>query len=488
MITIVIADDEKLIRAGIRKIIEKSLAIPVEIIEAKNGEEALQICKAEKPELIITDIRMPRMDGVELMKQLHILPEKPAIIVLSGFDDFSFAKEAISCGAISYILKPVDTEELISAINNAIATVNKEEKKRNESIIKTIATEGRLDSLELPKGCEFENGLCCIIAAGPKCLSIFQNALNAVSFYVLEQKRNFISIVIPREAVYLLSSDIGVQHLYVGVSSFSNHLSSLKTLRTQAFIAFLQGFYNENYPLHQKGIVFFNDDFTISDFSLPDSQYKKCIARIEISSTDEIKESVDAVFDFQNFPDKKKGSLLYYCYNMFTKNLFNRFLANNSNDMYLQLKSIMIENIWEFDSLDDWKTCINDYLVYLSALIQKDTVEHPVIKKALDYIHKNFTENINMTIVANHVSVNYTWFSEKFKEHTGVNFHDYLKRLRIEEAKVLLEKGHYRIYEVAERAGFGDVKYFMKTFKSVTGTTPKEYRNILAQKQDEILE
>ena len=135
MITIVIADDEKLIRAGIRKIIEKSLAIPVEIKEEKNGEEALQICKAEKPELIITDIRMPRMDGVELMKQLHILPEKPAIIVLSGFDDFSFAKEAISCGAISYILKPVDTEELISAINNAIATVNKEEKKRNESIM-----------------------------------------------------------------------------------------------------------------------------------------------------------------------------------------------------------------------------------------------------------------------------------------------------------------------------------------------------------------
>lgn len=131
MITIVIADDEKLIRAGIKKIIEKSLAIPVCIIEAKNGEEALNICKEENPDLIITDIRMPKMDGIELMKNLSNLEEKPAIIVLSGFDDFSYAKEAISCGAISYILKPVDSQELITAINNAIASVNQEEKPRN---------------------------------------------------------------------------------------------------------------------------------------------------------------------------------------------------------------------------------------------------------------------------------------------------------------------------------------------------------------------
>ena len=151
MITIAIADDEKLIRAGIKKIIEKSLAIPVCIIEAKNGEEALTICKEENPDLIITDIRMPKMDGIELMKNLSALEEKPAIIVLSGFDDFSYAKEAISCGAISYILKPVDSLELITAINNAIATVNQEEKKKNEEIIKSIAEEGRIDSFDLPK-------------------------------------------------------------------------------------------------------------------------------------------------------------------------------------------------------------------------------------------------------------------------------------------------------------------------------------------------
>ena len=91
---------------------------------------------------------------------------------------------------------------------------------------------------------------------------------------------------------------------------------------------------------------------------------------------------------------------------MFTDNLFNRFLSESANDMYLQLKAIMIENIWQFDNLNDWKQCIYDYTVYLSALLQKDTQEHPSIAKAISYMEKHFTENINMTIVANVVSVN----------------------------------------------------------------------------------
>ncbi len=134
MITIVLADDEKLIRAGLKKILLDTIDIPLEIIEAKNGEEALQACKEKKPEILITDIRMPVMDGVELMKNLSAIEEKqkPAIIVLSGYDDFSYAKAAIQSGALSYILKPVDKKELCSAVNSAIMNCLKEEKEQNE--------------------------------------------------------------------------------------------------------------------------------------------------------------------------------------------------------------------------------------------------------------------------------------------------------------------------------------------------------------------
>src|SRR5574344_1590540 len=100
MITIVVADDEKLIRAGLKKILSESMGVPISVLEAKNGVEALDLCKKEQPDLIITDIRMPQMDGVELMKQLSSLSHHPAIIVLSGYDDFSYAKAAIQNGAV----------------------------------------------------------------------------------------------------------------------------------------------------------------------------------------------------------------------------------------------------------------------------------------------------------------------------------------------------------------------------------------------------
>ena len=158
MISIVIADDEKLIRAGIKKILTTSFDVPLAIHEAKNGQEALALCKQELPELIITDIRMPIMDGVELMKQLNQLETKPAIIVLSGFDDFSYAKEAIANGAVSYILKPVDKKELITAVNSAITFSRKDEKKRNEAILKQIAEQGHLDKDIIPDNIKFENG------------------------------------------------------------------------------------------------------------------------------------------------------------------------------------------------------------------------------------------------------------------------------------------------------------------------------------------
>ena len=108
MITIIIADDEKLIRAGLKKILQQELDIPLHIIEAKNGQEALRAIEEHRAELLITDIRMSVMDGIELMKRIQTLEHKPEMIVLSGYDDFSYARAAIQNKVSSYLLKPVD--------------------------------------------------------------------------------------------------------------------------------------------------------------------------------------------------------------------------------------------------------------------------------------------------------------------------------------------------------------------------------------------
>jgi len=127
-------------------------------------------------------------------------------------------------------------------------------------------------------------------------------------------------------------------------------------------------------------------------------------------------------------------------------------------------------------ALEDLKKDLGDFIIYLDITLKQRYSAYPFIEQALVYIAKHYTEDISMAVVANHCSVNYTYFSEKFKLVVGTNFNDYVKQLRLEEAKRLLQSGCYKVYEVASRAGFGDVKYFMKTFKEATGISPGEYQ------------
>lgn len=479
MITIVIADDEKLIRAGIAKIIRESIDVPLEILEAKNGQEALDLCKSERPNVLVTDIRMPIMDGVELMKNISQLEIKPTLIVLSGYDDFVYAKAAIQSGAMSYILKPVDKKELVSAVQKAISDYRNNEQKRNEETLKSIIEEGRVNSTDGMDGWNFPNGFSCVCAIGSHCKKLLSAALTSIEYYSLESKKDYELIVIPREATYILGNNISLNSLILGISNPAQNLSMLRTVKKQAFIAAMEAFFDEhNVEISEKkhGVYYYKTEEN-QDFQRVDELYEQILTKLIIASPNDIQSGVEKLFDFTQY-DEDNGMILDYLYSKICSNLFTRYPVYSQDDDYLHLKSIMIENIWQFKNVKEWKTCVQDYLIYLSELLKKDNSEYPFIEEALDYIKANFNKNINMAMVANQVSVNYTWFSEKFKEHTGVNFNDYMKRLRIEEACRLLEKGCYKVYEVCEKCGFGDVKYFMKVFKEATGVTPGEWKNL----------
>jgi two-component system response regulator YesN len=506
MISIVLADDEKLIRAGLKKILTESLEIPLEIIEAKNGQEALEFCQKNHPALLITDIRMPVMDGVELMKNIAAMPsenDRPAIIVLSGYDDFPYAKAAIQSGAISYILKPVDKKELISVVNSAIMDSIKEEKARNEQKLRQIFENGRIDDKEGLPEILVKNGLHCITIYGENAGTMVDNVMGSKRFYVLERTRNGVCIVYPFDGSEVHFSPEVLSNYIVGVSGSADDYSMLRSLRKQAIIAAMQAFFNPQdgrpYAEQKRGGIYYYDDANhVSDFQELEEKYEKMISCCDIENAEVVQSRVGQIFkifgdcttapstDALSYPEdaktppnagKENSEKLYYLFRKVTANMFTRFPGTTDTDMYLHLKSIMIESLFEYKTLTEWKNCICDYAVYLSALLKADTKESPYITEALEYIKTHFTKNINMAMVANQVSVNYTWFSEKFKEHTGVNFNEYLKRMRLEEAKKLLEKGCYKVYEVAERSGFSDVKYFMKQFREETGLSPTEWSN-----------
>ena len=482
MITIVLADDEKLIRAGLKKILLDSIDIPLEIVEAKNGEEAFELCKEKQPEILITDIRMPVMDGVELMKNISGLDEvmRPAIIVLSGYDDFSYAKAAIQSGALSYILKPVDKKELITAVNSAIMDSLKEEKEKNEEKFRQIIEKGRLDDVSgLPK-ISVKNGLRCIVIYGRNSVQALEAVMHGRRYYVIEQTKNSVLIVYPFDGEEVEYESSYLDTYIVGISGPADDYSMLRTMRRQAMTAAMQAFFDAETgevlkDSRRGGLYFWENDTHISDFTSLDEIYEKMIGHCDIASPEETQADVALFGTCFTENAKLNSETLYYLYRKITSNMFTRYPGYTDSDMYLHIKSIMIESIFENTNLGEWKTSVMDYAVYLSALLKQNTKESPYITEALAFIKTHFKKNINMAMVANQVSVNYTWFSEKFKEHTGVNFNEYLKRLRIDEAKKLLEKGTYKVYEVAERCGFSDVKYFMKIFREETGMSPTEW-------------
>ena len=284
--------------------------------------------------------------------------------------------------------------------------------------------------------------------------------------------------MLPKEALFLVTEDMESVPGFIGVSGVEKSLSNLKATRRQAFCAWLKSFFAEDASKKEKVFHFKGVE---SEFSKLDQEYEKLIGRLDISDPEEIQKSLNKLFVFANkySCSDEAAEKLNYLYLKITSDLFTRYSSFSEKDLYLNMKSIMIENIWSLKTFDEWLVFVRDYCIYLSALLSRGVIEHPFIEEALEYVAKNFTKNINMAIVANQVSVNYTWFSEKFKEHTGVNFNEYLKNLRIEEAKRLLEKDCYKVYEVAERSGFGDVKYFMKTFREATGKTPTEWKKSL---------
>ncbi len=480
MISVVIADDEKLIRAGLKKILTDSLDIPLNIIEAKNGEEALELCKSEQPELIITDIRMPRMDGIELMKNLSALENHPSIIVLSGYDDFSYAKAAIQNGASSYILKPVDKKELLNSVKSAVSIYEKEEKKRNEEYLKAFVTGNEVEDGNFLENMKFQNGFYCVSFYGEKCFEIIEPILTTFQFYCIERKRNSCCFVIPNEALSFLQNDITLSPFLVGVSSLSNNISLLTQMIQQAKISMLTAFFEKSQNMisktKQKGFFYYSEIKQLEDFSIIEKNYDKFIARIEISDVEEIQKKLGELLDFSEVEPEFCVSTLDYLYRKITVDLFTRFKTIIEDDMYLLLKQMMIVNIMLVNNLLEWESYISDFLIYLSSILKKDKSEYPYIAQAVEYVKTHFTKNINMAIVANYVSTNYTWFSEKFKEQMGINFNDYLKKLRIEEAKRLLETGCYKVYEVSSRSGFSDVKYFMKSFRENTGMSPTEWK------------
>ncbi len=467
-VKILIADDEKTIRAGLFKIISEAMSVPIQISEAKNGQEAWDRIQQDRPDILITDIRMPKVDGIELMRFVSSLAIKPAMVVLSGYEEFAYARESIRHGVISYILKPVDRDELIKVLHRIIEEKQKQDRLR----------EARLLALAMRGKTMEKNTVHQLIARGSyhivKCLepdaSFVREAAGHHMAYLLEEQAHGTVLLVPEQHLTPFTAEIQDHILFAGISEVIRSEADIQICKAHADIACCARFFVQGTTLSRY------DELACPEPHCNDNRTLDAVT-VLIGTGDRpgIDRYLQALFTFDSENLFQNISAVYQLFSQIPLLLvtFHQYIES---DPYLSMKSMLLRDTDRYSSLADLKKDLTDFILYVDINLNQKYAAYPFIEDALAYVARHFTEPITMAVVANHCSVNYTYFSEKFKLVVGQNFNDYLKQLRLEEAKRLLQQGLYKVYEVASRSGFGDVKYFMKAFKEATGLSPGEYQ------------
>ena len=474
---VLLVDDEELIRNAISRMIDwQSLGCEV-IATARNGSEAYQVYLDLYPEIIITDLLMPVMDGIEFMERIREKDKDVKVIVLSGYGEFEYAQKAIRLGASDYLLKPVSVENMTSLISQCVREIEASSTK------KLIRGDGvdffRLVLLELlnsPDEIEaildrylpgrFSYGgavvVSCAFKEGHE--RKIASALNAFS------RKHSLDIPIPP-----IMAGNSVHCLYI-----AEDLDGYSKIQDEAQrLEYVIGIYHGGivdafrYLISQiamyKELIFITDDGRRSRFS-NESGYMKRILML----SDRFRKLLESSSHCVIMPDIRKALSELALDD--AKAIFLRLLVS-MDDMDFQSGMTILQSASSADEICQYLQGMLSHSISKTA-IDDSGPSYPV-RKIKEYISQHYTDEwLSLKSIAKDVmSMDAAYLSKLFHRETGIRFSDYVNQLRVEKAKELMSIYHRSlIFEIAEEVGFGNnPRYFSQVFRKYTGFSPSDY-------------
>ncbi len=519
---LLIADDDRQIREGIKAGIDWSSLGIVEVLTAASGTEAFEIFCANLPELVVTDVRMPGMDGLELLKRIKETRPATKVIILSGYNDFKYLKKAIQWDAADYEMKPIRARSLIQLIKKVSEEIVRE-RVSEETFRKYLASHkelfvddfagGRIrDRLILQDGLmqyfqfDAKGTLLCVriepdrrreeASERERCADAMLRALGGREAEAGELwlktkdgsligllKLETVSYLYARHAVASLKNRLADSvreaaqtcgcSLSAGISLPGN-ASDVNELQAQAREALALRLYfgkGSVHALEEGGAL---REETIRGLA-EDDEFLNLIreARLE-RLTERLSVEFARLRQERAYGEK---SLASYC-----KALIHLLpaaageppaeLAEYARRRIEELETSTFVDIGEYEDFvrlafeEAIEAYFNVGVARLSAPIQL----------AEAYIRNHYAEELTAEKVAEHVGKTPNYFSHLFKKEMGVPFREYVNRLRIAKAKQLIERTTDRIYEIGERVGFSDYAYFTQVFRKLEGCSPTALR------------
>lgn len=471
MDTLLVVEDEKMIRRGICVMAQRSSVNIGEILECRNGMEAMEILKSRKIDTVFTDIRMPKMDGITLVKEMEDLSYKPDVVVVSGYDDFNYAVEMLKHGVADYILKPVKREKIegiLQKLEERQKSSSEEQHMQEQMLYSQIRY---FLTSELP---ETEWG----VIEG--------------QWRIWFQTEPYVAVVFSdRKEEPLEAENQGICIAHVGQQKV-RFLSLAQYEKWKQAVG--EYFYGESLPI--KGLEGCKKAYEQAKQAREKAFVQglsSCVFEEEKSSDGKEEEifAEQLALQFSGAArEEAVKNLLNLCFQarhqeilpwkmLSVIRIFLKKLTELYGNVMQEKKTFACEEPLLWDSLEKYETCLKEWLEEFSNCLTEQFLNHQNEKKiqeAVAYIHENFRKDLNMAMVSNYVSMNYSLFSLAFKSVTGVNFVNYLKDIRIKEAKRLLEETEYKVQEIGKMVGYENDKHFMKLFKSTCGISPSEYR------------
>lgn len=491
MKTLLIVEDEKMIRQGIKTMVQRS-GVPVEvIIECNNGETALEIIREQKIDVMFTDIRMPKMDGIELVKRMQSCEHVPITVAVSGYDDFSYAVEMLRNGVREYLLKPIEREQ----ISEILEKLNKEIESRKEQqatqrqigyqqikhmLLSHEMTEEELTAIEKQYSQQAGNQLadaqyyvCCKNSAK-------REAQVQECVYLDRVDRNDVYIVPCASLDTLLQKELGED--YVGISGIHKGVRQLKQAYVEALSMRQQAYMRNRNVCHYESEEERVPQNLVAEAEklLTEECTMQKVQLLGTERTEELSKSFKQLFFVV-----RNGRITAKQYETVLSQFFaevERTYTSALTDVDELLKEC--KDIWTADCVDAYEEKLMEFVVLLQEKINhqfdvnKNTQK---MRSAIDYIEAHYADDLNMAVVSNYISMNYSLFSYSFKQYTGSNFVNYLKDIRMREAKKLLAETELKIIEISQTVGYDNEKHFMKLFKNTYGVSPTEYRKNMSR-------
>ncbi|EXX87520.1 chemotaxis protein CheY [Paenibacillus darwinianus] len=454
MYRLLIADDEALEREGLEWIVQRMMPDTFQIIHAENGRAAIERAEEYRPHIVFMDVNMPGIKGLEALREIKARLPETKLVLVTAYDYFAYAKEALSLGVKDYILKPAKREQIVAALRLLVDELELEKSRRQDE----LELKDKLSQLQ-PL---VENELAMMLM------------IDAVMDADASRLAEWLDFPLDRGSAFVVafpeqSDPADQKKMYDAIRGFA---------KTQGSACIVSS------AIERHMAIFMRKNRAVKDEEWREVT-KRC-GQMLCALTERQLETAVSV----GIGSVRSGA------EGLRKSYFEAVFASSCTDRG--------GKVCHFDELKNGRSSAanapvaakanppsavertdsepySEHQSYVVSALQRIREEREqqtvtVLDRARQYIRERFTEEVSLEEVADFVHLNPHYFSKIFKQQVGETFIDFVTRLRIDRAKSLIAADRLSLKEVCFEVGYKDPNYFSRVFKKITGVSPSEYR------------